>query len=81
MRDVGADELCRGEPIGIEIDEHHDAERPGADGRQRDQEAEQRAGGDGKRGLRVLERVRTRRAQILAEAVQRALEQHRDAGQ
>ena len=67
--------LAGGEPIGIEIDEHHDTERAGADRGQRDQKAEQRAGRNGESRLGALEAVGLRRAQFLAGDGARA-EQH-----
>ena len=79
--DVGADELRWREPVGIEIDEHHDAERPGADRRERDQKAQKRPGGHGQPRLRALESLGRVRAQLWPRRCSRRLEQHRHAGQ
>ena len=81
VRDVGADELRWREPVGIEIHEHHDAERPGADRREGDQKAQKRPGGHGQPRLRALESVGRVRAQPLAQTVKPSLEQHRHARQ
>ena len=43
-RDVGADELCRGEPERVQVDEHHHAERTGTNRGEGHQKTEQGAG-------------------------------------
>ena len=81
VRDVGAYEFRRRQTVRVQVHEHHDAERPGADGRERDQKPEQRAGDHGQARLCPLEPRRRRRPQFLAEAMKRGLEQHGDTGQ
>ena len=55
VRYVGADELGRCKPVGIEINEHDDTKRACANRGQRDEKAEQRTGGYGEPRLGALE--------------------------
>ena len=79
--DVGAHQPGRDHAVGVERQQHHRAQRTGANRGERDQKAQYRARQHGERRLRALETLGLLRAQLLAQRMGLALEDHGHRGE